>query len=963
MAPRVKWHVNGKNEVGRCSATAGNCPFGTEDHFSTKKAAEMEGSSREVVKQGGALAGATRTRGSSGPLGAEGWSLENFYGELPPRAIQLEAMTATAAALQEEDSTQLVAACGTGKTYMARQLLRHTMDQEGANGVAVVLTSSIKLATDTADDMRPGQGGYDRALGEYDKDYVVIEVHSGDSARNFKTAGAVDTEKIRQAMEEAQAAGKKVVIVSTYDSSRKVLEAQQALQDPSRGVADIIMHDEAHNILGQQRPTTVSEQDGPANAYTGFHNEIPGAIQARKRLYATATPVIAESPSDKETHGDDLEAAKRAARALLGDPEEGVKPDPWSRVTYYSDDALVGKISGYISQEDAIEAGCLARPEYSIRGSEIQGDTAAFANPVVTPQGTLREGDPNDPRELTPQTYGAVRATLEALVADAPPGGNGATNALAYVGAIGQAEGFKEHFAEVAHHQSGDMALDQAERLAHSPNPEERRAARMRLLAEHAEVRAAHSRSDRESKQEREAAFKMFRGADAKEGEGWSPRRRVLANVDIFSEGVSIPEIDTVVLSDDSKLSERAMTQAIGRSIRTVGGNAYKNTGHVVIPSVTDSRGVHLTEASVNLAAYGATRVERGVATAAVRGEKVRPDEKTRVRRYSSSGELLGEEKALAITQQAVPSVLPLVAAAEMEAAHSYLVQQKDHPYNKPGLSTREKSVHLKTRLEEKLSDRKTPKDDRPRLRQVLDHVNSISPQELRNLRRDGRVVTSALGARDMGALSPAVRDALISSKTMSTTEAVSQVTRAEKQEALQGHVTELAALLAFPPGEDNEAHRRVHEALPPAWREISAQHPKGKIFPGMAGRLAVAGMARGQAPRTPALQAQVQELHSSLKSFMDTEEGAALTYEFFEKATPKNTPLLAGFTLDRRTAFENTRAAKEAARAARQVQDAAAGEQSYALKEGAMRKDGSLTSATLRHLMNVANQESWRNV
>lgn len=40
----VKWHINDKGEVGRCSATKGNCPFGgasgLENHYASQEEAE-----------------------------------------------------------------------------------------------------------------------------------------------------------------------------------------------------------------------------------------------------------------------------------------------------------------------------------------------------------------------------------------------------------------------------------------------------------------------------------------------------------------------------------------------------------------------------------------------------------------------------------------------------------------------------------------------------------------------------------------------------------------------------------------------------------------------------------------------------------------------------------------------------------------------------------------------------------
>ena len=655
------YHVDAQGDVKRCTAQLRACPYGP--HGETQQEARA---AYEASMEGRVLACASRS-GKKARLAQ--FSAEAFYGEIPPRPVQLEALNAVALALEEEDATQLVAACGTGKSYMGRQLLQHEMMKPEANGIAVILTSSIKLAQDTAQDLRPS-GGYDQTMGIYGQDYEVIEVHSGvrrneDVEQTVLAEGVVSTDRIKAQMEAAIRAGKRVVIVSTYDSCSKVQEAQAALQD-SRFEADIIMHDEAHNVLGQQRPTTVASEENELTAYTGFHNEIPGAIQARKRLYATASPVLREAPGDA-----DEPATLEDAIAIADKMKSG---DQWARLTYYSDNELVGKVSGFISQEEAIEAGCLARPEYSVRESKLKGNLKNFTDPVVAPDGTLQEREASPARNpLSLRTYGAVSATLNALVADPEEGKNPPTNVLAYVGSIPQAEAFKEAFAAVARAESNNMNMLEAAKHAHDADPQIRRQARMALLAGAAEVKAAHSATDSASVRERKAAFRMFDGKGV-EDKAWSPHRRVLANVDIFSEGVSIPEIDAVVIADDEKCSERAMTQAIGRSIRVLPGNEYKTTGHVIVPSVTDEAGVHATEASVHLAAYGASRVERALVAKKLRGEGVKPDESTTFAVHGPDGSVK-RKKARSYAQEAVVEILPLAAAAEVTSAHSYLMR------------------------------------------------------------------------------------------------------------------------------------------------------------------------------------------------------------------------------------------------------------------------------------------------
>ena len=67
----------------------------------------------------------------------------------------------------------------------------------------------------------------------------------------------------------------------------------------------------------------------------------------------------------------------------------------------------------------------------------------------------------------------------------------------------------------------------------------------------------------------------------------------VLANINILSEGVDIPEIDSVVFADRSKTNERSMTQAVGRAMRTLPSSysVKKRQGKVIIPSISDNSG------------------------------------------------------------------------------------------------------------------------------------------------------------------------------------------------------------------------------------------------------------------------------------------------------------------------------------------------------------------------------------
>lgn len=917
------FHVDDNGDVKRCAAQKGQCPYGI--HGATVEAAlaasEAQWAPHTI---------APSMKKTPKPARLTAFDGEAYYGAVPPRSIQLEALNAVAQALEADDATQLVAACGTGKSYMGRQLLQHEMLKPDANGIAVILTSSIKLASDTAADLRPDrEGQYDRTMGEYGQDYEVIEVHSGvgaradelESVRDLK--GTIQADRIRAQLEAAVTAGKRVVIVSTYDSCSKVQEAQAALAD-ERYAADIIMHDEAHNVLGQQRPTTVASADNELTAYTGFHNEIPGAIQARKRLYATASPVLREAPGDAEEPATLEDAIAVAEKMKAG--------DQWARVTYYSDHAMVGRVSGFISQEEAIEAGCLARPAYAVREARVKGSLRHFQDPVVSPDGTVEERSASAaPHPLTVPTYGAVRATLDALAADPDPDKNPATNVLAYVGSIPQAEAFRESFAAVARAEAGGMSPLEAVRLKDSEDPTLRRRARMALLAANADVRAAHSSSDVE---DRRRAFRMFDGKGVEEA-GWSPHRRVLANVDIFSEGVSIPEIDAVVISDDEKCSERAMTQAIGRAIRVLPGNDYKTTGHVIVPSLTDGDGVHVNEASVHLAAYGASRVERALVAKKLRGEGVRPDETTLFRVYAAEGGV-ETKPARAFAQEAASEILPLAAAAETLSAHAYLMRGEDKDAYR-AMSPAEQASMVKSRIAEKAALARGA-EERSRLEQISAHVAGKTAQELREERRNARVVTSALAVGDVASLSPELARTLIRGGVLTTQDSVAEVSVEDKRAHVAKHAAAVRYAILTNPAGKTEVHGRLQEALPSAIRQ-------NKKVQGDSMKL-LRGGDETEATR---------QLGAAFDELLSRDEFVTAAYELSQERDPKRLPLIAG-PLWRSVADDL--AAQEAAREARQHAEALQGEQTYRVNRAAVRKTGELSSRTLQALLAQAAQE-----
>lgn len=757
-----------KNGPKPCDAEDDStCPYGGQ-HFTDPVAADQAYEHKMDTEFG--LAQAVRKTSKSDPK-SSGFGLESggYYGEIPPRSVQIDALNDTTNALLEDGNTQLIAACGTGKSYMGRQLMRRMMDEEDSNGVAVVLTSSVKLAKDTAADLRPDENGfYDKSIGEYGSEYEVevIEIHNESTA--MKSNGAISMDKIRDSWKKALDENKRVVIVSTYQSSDKVRQVQEMIGD--RAEADLLMNDEAHNILGQKK--SVSSNDEALNTgYRSFANEIPGAIQSKHRLYATATPPLADSPDDPESSAQG--STREEQIAAINAQVEKMGGNGRERLTVYSDDeAIVGRVSGTITQQTAIENGYLTQPNYQLRSAVVSGAGDSADGYVDTRGRFTTRAEAAQGRQMTAQTYGAVNSTLQAMAADPQPDENGKLrnpthNALAYTGSIEQAQAFRDNFRQVALEQSGGMDLKTAEAQKDSTDSEVRQAARMRLLAEHAEAAAAFSGTHREAKDGRKQAFSMFSGQAYTQDDndnGWSPHKRVLSNVDIFSEGISINEIDTVVVSDQSKTSERAMTQAIGRSLRTVGGNESKNTGHVIIPRVEDDRGRELNGGFVTAASYGATRVERAVSTRKLKGESIPADNETKLHRYSSKGEAEGSALASDVARSHVNSTRSLIASQAIERADGALrsFNKNADPAKKFQVQVyRDASAHEKSAMQKSYIAEQAKKKGGASWAVAQEELKSVSPADTITVRKSGRVVTSALSAGDFSSVPSSVTDKL----------------------------------------------------------------------------------------------------------------------------------------------------------------------------------------------------------
>ncbi|GAA9029930.1 DEAD/DEAH box helicase family protein [Helicobacter pylori] len=227
-------------------------------------------------------------------------------GELPlcdkkkPRPHQTEAIKATKEYFSNPKNTRgkLIMACGTGKTYTSLKIME-SLDPK----ITLFLAPSIALLSQTfreyaqeksepfyasivCSDDKVGKGKKNKNDDDTD-DINFSELPLKPSTR---------LEDILSVHEKAQKENKRFIIFSTYQSALRIQEAQEA----GLGEIDLVICDEAHRTVGAMYST--NERDDK-NAFTLCHSD--EHIQAKKRLYMTATPkVYSESSKAKAKESD-----------------------------------------------------------------------------------------------------------------------------------------------------------------------------------------------------------------------------------------------------------------------------------------------------------------------------------------------------------------------------------------------------------------------------------------------------------------------------------------------------------------------------------------------------------------------------------------------------------------------------------------------------------------------------------
>ncbi|MFE1877692.1 Helicase associated domain protein [Streptomyces sp. NPDC059496] len=251
----------------------------------------------------------------------------------------------------------VVAACGTGKTFMAAaaalRLARH--------GRVLVLLPTLDLLTQTVREWR--------LAGHTGPAVAVCSLEDDPQLRQLDVRTTTSAPQLGLWHGHGP-----VTVYATYASLPVIAEAHEGLYGLAMDVFDLVVVDEAHRTSGSA-----------GKAWADVHRQ--DVIPAMRRLYMTATPRIwMERPPRSRAQEREAEEARRLAEAKEREEAEAegrvyVSRPRWDRLPKelacsMDDEKVFGPVVYELSLASAISRGLLAK--YQIVVAEL-------TDPVVTP--------------------------------------------------------------------------------------------------------------------------------------------------------------------------------------------------------------------------------------------------------------------------------------------------------------------------------------------------------------------------------------------------------------------------------------------------------------------------------------------------------------------------------------------------------------------------------------------------
>ena len=440
------------------------------------------------------------------------------------RKHQKEALENTNAHFKENNRGKLIMACGTGKTFTA---LRVAENETNGKGLVLFLVPSIALLGQTLREWSAQAINPINAMCICSDPEISKKKKQGEDSDFFSTVdlalpASTDVENIVRQFEysEKHHKGGMTVVFSTYQSIDVISNAQKALQKKNKkaGIFDLIICDEAHRTTGVQ----LADED--PSAFTKVHDN--DFLQAKKRLYMTATPRLYSDDSKSRAAKEDAILCSMDDPAIYGEEiyrigfGEAVELDLLTDykvliLTLSDQDVppsvqrMIADANNEINSDDA---------------SKLIGCINALSKQILGDEGTLKASDP-DPMK----------------------------RAVAFCSKIVDSQKITNTF-----NTTSDVYIDAL--------PQDKKAEMVTVASKHIDGTMSAPARD--------------------ELLGWlkeeSDDSRILTNVRCLSEGVDVPSLDAVMFLS-ARNSQVDVVQSVGRVMRRSPGKKY---GYIIIPVV-----------------------------------------------------------------------------------------------------------------------------------------------------------------------------------------------------------------------------------------------------------------------------------------------------------------------------------------------------------------------------------------
>ena len=433
-----------------------------------------------------------------------------------PHPHQLEAQKAVLEGLKDDDRGHIVMACGSGKTFTALMIAQK---MAGKGGRVLYLVPSLSLmsqsiqkwhqqsripitsfavCSDSKVGKREAQQGDVPYLDTFDM-VIPPTTNPEKLIEHFPKKGSNIAKSTMS------------VVFSTYQSLDVITQAQKQ----GLGEFDLMICDEAHRTTGA---TLAGKEE--ALFVRVHHNKY---VQAKKRLYMTATPRI---------YGDNVKEQASRENALLASMD---------------DEELFGKGLFVLSFGQAVELGLLTDYRVIILAMKEEDVSAQATRELACSSSELTLDDAS-------KILGCFKALNKEWEDDSNNRKNPMRRALAFAKDIKTSKNVSERFAAVV----DDYFSSQ------DPDP-----TRLSVEVEHVDgTFDSKKRTD------------LVSWLEDVPQDSDSPICRILSNARCLSEGVDIPALDGVIFLHPRK-SLVDVVQSVGRVMRKAKG---KEMGYVILP-------------------------------------------------------------------------------------------------------------------------------------------------------------------------------------------------------------------------------------------------------------------------------------------------------------------------------------------------------------------------------------------